>query len=77
MADERYYIEQVVEPDKLFHQTSSGWEVVERFEHDVPIPIEEPVPPDQRQNYYQPTYMRTVIGRVSSFRIRRAVDDPV
>lgn len=76
--DEKRFIEQVVGPNDLYNQTSVGWEVVERFDHDEAFEIREPVPPDQQQNYgYQPTFTRTQLGRVSSFRIRRAVDSPI
>ncbi len=78
MPDEKHFIEKVVGPESLYNETAVGWEVVERFDHDDAFQIQEPVPPDQRQNYsYQPTYTRTQLGRVSSFRLRRAVDSPI
>jgi len=41
---EPHHIEKVIGPDGLLNATSSGWTVIERFEHDAPIQLFEMQP---------------------------------
>jgi len=73
---EEHFVERVVRAENLYAETSVGWEVVERFDHDEIITFQETVP-QQSGTYGTNSYAQQKIGRVSSFRVRRAVNSPI
>jgi hypothetical protein len=73
-----HYVEQVVDPHVLHQMTMEGWEVVERFEEDQPISVQETIQPRPDQGHYgTQNYTTQKLGRVALFRIRRRADSPV
>jgi|SRR5271166_91451 len=62
--------------DSLYDMTMQGWEVVERFDVDEPIPVREASLPAQ-QNGYQPNPIvleHSQLGKRAYFRLRKSGD---
>lgn len=75
-----HFIEDVVGMHELFDRTRNGWVVVERLEHDGQVSFQDNIPPPAQSGNYPPPYppqqfTRYQIGRLVSFRIRRAEGD--